>query len=50
MGAFIGGGIVVAGIALFGDIPLEEFGSKVVRLGVFKLAGSALMGIVLSAL
>ena len=50
LGAFIGGGIVVAGIALFGDIPLEEFGSKVVRLGVFKLAGSALMGIVLTAL
>ena len=45
VGALIGAVLVVASVALFGEISLAEFGRGVARMGVLTIAACALAGV-----
>lgn len=47
VGALIGAVLVVASVALFGEISLAEFGRGVARMGVLTIAACALAGVLL---
>lgn len=50
VGSLIGAGLVVANIALFGDMSLAEFGRRLDELGVGRMVGYGLLGGLLATL